>query len=304
MGFQKKYSVFISSTYEDLKEEREAVMSTLLRHGFFVSGMEIFPASCLKQFEYIKRTMDDCDYFVLIICGKLGTICEDTNISYTEIEFKYALENNMPIHIFYYDPIKSLLKKKRESDTERQRLFNEFRNIALKDKLAKPWKNIDELQFWVLDSLMSARAHVKRDGWVRGNVIAKSLREREKRRKALVMQNFDYKVHIHYKDHRPTRLDEKTIFNSEFWKIFFPILRDFTKYDTIQEIIEEKFLKKEKQDPDFIEVDHPTYSEIFHADFEPFLVRTLIGNDMYVKLTEEGFAEISKYLYGSVVTVG
>jgi len=41
----KKYQVFVSSTYKDLKEERMAVTHLLLKMGFIPVGMEQFPAS-------------------------------------------------------------------------------------------------------------------------------------------------------------------------------------------------------------------------------------------------------------------
>ena len=51
----KKYQVFISSTYEDLKEERQAAIACLLDNNCIPVGMEQFPASPLRQWEYIKK---------------------------------------------------------------------------------------------------------------------------------------------------------------------------------------------------------------------------------------------------------
>ena len=70
----KKYHVFISSTYTDLQEERREAVQALLGMGYIVSGMEYFPAIDLDQFEYIKKQIDDCDYYLLIVAGKYGTI--------------------------------------------------------------------------------------------------------------------------------------------------------------------------------------------------------------------------------------
>ena len=47
----KRYQIFISSTYEDLKEEREVVMQAVLQLKCFPAGMELFPAASIKQFE-------------------------------------------------------------------------------------------------------------------------------------------------------------------------------------------------------------------------------------------------------------
>ena len=46
---EKKYHVFISSTYKDLQEERLEALQALLGMGYIVSGMEHFPAIDLDQ---------------------------------------------------------------------------------------------------------------------------------------------------------------------------------------------------------------------------------------------------------------
>lgn len=52
--WKKKYQVFISSTYTDLKEERSAVMRCLLEMNCIPVGMEQSPASNMNQMNYIK----------------------------------------------------------------------------------------------------------------------------------------------------------------------------------------------------------------------------------------------------------
>jgi len=70
----KKYQVFISSTFSDLVQERQATIRTVLDLGHIPSGMEIFPAADVEQFEYIKKVVDECDYYVLII-GARSSVC-------------------------------------------------------------------------------------------------------------------------------------------------------------------------------------------------------------------------------------
>ena len=50
----KKYTVFLSSTYDDLREERREVIHALLELGCIPCGMEAFPADDDEQFEFIK----------------------------------------------------------------------------------------------------------------------------------------------------------------------------------------------------------------------------------------------------------
>ena len=71
----KRYQVFVSSTYDDLQDERKEVMQALLELDCIPAGMELFPASSKDQWSLIKRVIDDCDYYILIIGGRYGRVC-------------------------------------------------------------------------------------------------------------------------------------------------------------------------------------------------------------------------------------
>jgi hypothetical protein len=60
------------------------------------TGMELFPAADEEQFAFIKKVIDDCDYYLIIIGGRYGSTTTD-GISFTEKEFDYAVEKG--IHI-------------------------------------------------------------------------------------------------------------------------------------------------------------------------------------------------------------
>lgn len=92
----KRYQVFVSSTYADLKEERLHVIQALMEMDCIPAGMELFPAADEEQWEFIKRVIDDCDYYLLIIGGRYGSTTDD-GISYTEKEFDYAVENGLKV---------------------------------------------------------------------------------------------------------------------------------------------------------------------------------------------------------------
>ncbi len=76
----KRYQVFVSSTYADLKEERRAVIQTVIELNCIPAGMELFPAADEEQLAFIKRVIDDCDYYLLIIGGRYGSV-DETGIS-------------------------------------------------------------------------------------------------------------------------------------------------------------------------------------------------------------------------------
>jgi hypothetical protein len=63
---QKRYQVFLSSTFRDLEVERLEVMRALLELDCFPCGMEYFPASNDDQWSFIKDLIDQCDYYVVV----------------------------------------------------------------------------------------------------------------------------------------------------------------------------------------------------------------------------------------------
>lgn len=51
----KRYQIFISSTFDDLKAERNAVSQSILSLDHFPAGMELFVAADEEHFSYIKK---------------------------------------------------------------------------------------------------------------------------------------------------------------------------------------------------------------------------------------------------------
>ena len=45
----KVFQVFLSSTFSDLKDERSKVSNALAKAGYFIAGMELFPATDQEQ---------------------------------------------------------------------------------------------------------------------------------------------------------------------------------------------------------------------------------------------------------------
>ena len=93
---QVRYQVFVSSTYEDLREERQQATQAVLETSCFPSGMELFPASDDTQWELIKRVIEESDYYVVIVAGRYGSLGGE-GISYTEMEYDYAIEKGIPV---------------------------------------------------------------------------------------------------------------------------------------------------------------------------------------------------------------
>lgn len=92
----KKLQVFVSSTYTDLIEERQAAVQAILDAGHIPAGMELFKAG-KSQMKTIQKWIDESDVYMLILGGRYGSIEEESDLSYTELEYQYALSKNMPL---------------------------------------------------------------------------------------------------------------------------------------------------------------------------------------------------------------
>lgn len=164
----KKYQIFISSTFTDLIEERKKVRDTILSMLHFPVGMEIFGAADEEQWEIIKDTIDSSDYYVLIVGHRYGSVIEegpDAGISYTEKEFRYAREQQIPILAFIIDDSVPVTPDKMEKKNPDK--LEEFKADVKTGRLVQWWKNADDLAQMVSISLHKQMDRKKRPGWIR-----------------------------------------------------------------------------------------------------------------------------------------
>ena len=174
----KKYQVFVSSTYEDLQEERKKVMEALLQMNCFPVGMEYFNASDDSQWEVIKSLIRECDYYVLIVAGRYGSIEEESGKSYTQKEFEYAVEQGVPVISFVHKHPDSLPAAKYEQESLKREKLEKFKS-CIKKKLCKFWENADELSSQVILSLNSLIKSHPRTGWVKADEVSSAEANKE-----------------------------------------------------------------------------------------------------------------------------
>lgn len=163
----RRYQVFVSSTFTDLKDERKAIIENLLNAKYIPAGMEMFSASNDEQFKYIKKIIDNCDYYILIIGARYGSINPTTGISFTEQEYDYAISKKIPVLVFLYGDPYNLPEDKRDDDKREQ--LRMFREKASNNRLCKIWYTISELIASVIISLGEEVAENPQLGWSRGS---------------------------------------------------------------------------------------------------------------------------------------
>ncbi|MBO4496445.1 MAG: DUF4062 domain-containing protein [Clostridiales bacterium] len=192
-----KYQVFISSTYIDLKNERQGIIENLWKANCFPAGMEAFVASDDEQFNIIMRVIDLCDFYVLIVGDRYGSINEKTEKSFTEMEYEYALSKKIPILAFVKNVDFNNVITSESLDTRAK--LKAFVERVKKNRMCSMWSSSDELISAVAISVMNAIKEYNRPGWVRNIGFASDEKKSEmnvlrERVKALEKENAELKA--------------------------------------------------------------------------------------------------------------
>ena len=163
----KRYQIFVSSTYEDLKDERRAVLSVVQDMEDIPSGMEMFPATDEEQFNFIKRIIDNSDYYVVIVAGRYGSIAPD-GLSYTEKEYDYAVSKGIRVLAFVRND-SDIPADKRDTDKVKIEKLAAFKSKLTDGRVVKMWSQSQDLASTVIISLTKEKSLYPAIGWVRAN---------------------------------------------------------------------------------------------------------------------------------------
>ncbi|MGP8433733.1 DUF4062 domain-containing protein [Paraburkholderia fungorum] len=174
----KKYQVFISSTYIDMQAERQAAVTAILEAGHIPAGMELFAASDKAQMEVIKKWIDESDIFMLILGGRYGSVEPESGKSYIQREYEYAVERGKPFFALYLTENAIKVKASgplglgavEQDDTKKLR---EFRAVV-QGKMCSPVDDVKDIRIHVPKAIRDVSAENKLDGWVRASSVSNS----------------------------------------------------------------------------------------------------------------------------------
>ncbi|WP_112181631.1 DUF4062 domain-containing protein [Paraliobacillus zengyii] len=182
----KKLQVFVSSTYLDLIDERQKAVEGILRSGHIPAGMELFIPNNKTQWEIIEKWIKESDVLMLILGGKYGTVEKKSGKSYTQLEYEFALANNIPVFAVVLNEQYLANKKSKNIDLKVNEYEEENPNV---DKY-KSFKNVvtSNLVSFVHDInqisnevTLALQNFMKNDeieyhfkGWVRGTELNKN----------------------------------------------------------------------------------------------------------------------------------
>lgn len=170
---KKKLQIFVSSTYTDLKEERQAAVEAILKSGNIPAGMELFTAGDKSQLETITRWIDDSDIYMLILGGRYGSIEPTTGNSYTEVEYDYAKSNNKPLFAVVISDNYLNEKVKKDglsvSETDNQPKYKAFKEKVLSN-ISEFYNSPKDIKLTVHETLADFKDRYEFKGWVPGDI--------------------------------------------------------------------------------------------------------------------------------------
>ncbi len=205
----KKLQVFVSSTYTDLIEERQAAVEAILDAGHIPAGMELFKAG-KSQMKTIRKWIDESDVYMLILGGRYGSIDEESGLSYTELEYQYALSKNMPVFAIVLEDSFLLAKAASKGkdmifEKDNTEKYDAFKNYVM-NKIVKKAQNVSQIASAIYAQLNSINndSDYSLTGWVKSDSIINNYDTMDKQ---LLLQNNANIIKTILKSKCPINLD-------------------------------------------------------------------------------------------------
>ncbi|WP_151737213.1 DUF4062 domain-containing protein ['Paenibacillus yunnanensis' Narsing Rao et al. 2020] len=173
----KKLQVFISSTFTDLQEERQAAVEAVLKSGHIPAGMELFRSGDQSQKDTITKWIEESDVYLLILGGRYGSIEETTGKSYTHWEYDLAGELNKPRFavVISSDSLQKKVKKAGKSviEIENASKYENFKSNVL-SKVSQFFEDTKDIQIAIMQTLNELTKDKNLYGWVSGKAVQSS----------------------------------------------------------------------------------------------------------------------------------
>jgi hypothetical protein len=163
-----KYQIFISSTSQDLKDERRSLIERIWSMGHIPVGTELFQASNRKHWDYISRRICECDFLILLVAERYGSV-DKSGKSYTQREYEFAIESGVPTVAFLLDSAARQNWPAGKVEHTRTTEIESLRELCSGDegRLCKYWSDTGGLASAVSDALIGLFEKTERPGLVR-----------------------------------------------------------------------------------------------------------------------------------------
>jgi hypothetical protein len=142
--------VYVSSTYQDLKDCRHAIRLALQRLGLDDIAMETYTAD---EDRPVDRCLDDvrsADIYVGVLAWRYGFVPAGAHASITELEYRAAGEAGIPRLIFVLEPDAAWPRSAMDKDSAR---IEAFRDHVLDAHVCDSFTSADDLRAKVAEAV-------------------------------------------------------------------------------------------------------------------------------------------------------
>jgi len=162
----KRYQVFISATYMDLREERGMLLQTLPSLGCLPSTFEAHTQS-LSTMVNIRRRIDECDYYLFIVGSRYGSLMP-SGVSYTHMEYVYAATKQKPMFVLMHESPETRPTEFQEQSIEGKLKFNDFRKVLQRERdNIVYWRDVKDLSHALHNAIPALIRKYPTVGWSR-----------------------------------------------------------------------------------------------------------------------------------------
>lgn len=167
----RRYQIFISSTFGDLRAERKAAVEAVFESGHIPIALENFAPSDESDLQVIKRAMGECQVYIAILGHRYGSMVPGKDYSFTEFEYNLAQECGLKTLTFVLtDEAIAERRSKLDQRVDAQELGNFNRLTAFHKKVAthfrRPFTPGPEFKYIVELALTNLKDWDK-PGWIR-----------------------------------------------------------------------------------------------------------------------------------------
>jgi hypothetical protein len=129
----RRFQIFISSTFRDLREERKKAVEVIFQRGHIPIDLARFSADNESDRKVIEKAIDDCQIYLLMLGHRYGELVPNGDISYTELEYEIAQKKGLQTLVLLMDP-EEIKRRRKELDPENERDRAELTNFERLEK--------------------------------------------------------------------------------------------------------------------------------------------------------------------------
>jgi ppGpp synthetase/RelA/SpoT-type nucleotidyltranferase len=149
---------FLSSTFADLQEERQAARDAIDRAGYRPVFMESFTTDTVKPAQFVSQLVNTSGVFVLVLGSRLGSKERTSGKYFVELEYEAAITTAIPVHILLSSDSRLVPESLKPPSASEHARISKFRKHLETTHTVRYWKSALELQHEVFVSLSQRRS--------------------------------------------------------------------------------------------------------------------------------------------------